>query len=208
MMNRDKSELEQARSFQVGEYGDEGRTAPRDRYPWFGLQLKPVTVYVVGFGLGWIGMGLICLRWTVADRIPGLPHESVWFNVGFHLLIMLMSFISISMFLSASRVLRQDIREIDARMARQDHATEEEVQEYVRRSENDMNRQMVVLGLSLVAAVVLSYILLGTTLVFSWGGIVPFAGAVLAKFIIGILLLRGRHQVKGVIRRVFRLRAG
>ena len=82
-----------------------------------------------------------------------------------------MSFISFTMFRAATNMFRQDIREIDARMARRDHATDEEVQEFVRQSEREMNRRMTRRWIVILAVIVPIFPIFGTKLIFPWGGI-------------------------------------
>ena len=183
MMNRNKSQLERINRYRDPDDGppDEG-DAPQ-RVPWFGLRLKTATIFRVGFGMVGLMLALICARFTVADRIPGLPHDTLWFNIVFVAVVMLLSFTSFSMFRAATNVFRQEIREIDARMARRDDATEEEVEEYVRQSDKQLNRRMFWRNVYFMAALVILYPTLGSTLIFPWGNIV--------YFILGMLVALG-----------------
>ena len=82
MMNRNKQELDLARRYyDPDDYEDTPRR--RDRVSWFGLQLKVATIFRVGFGLGTLMIALVAIRWQFGDRIPWLPVESIWFDIGF-----------------------------------------------------------------------------------------------------------------------------
>ena len=99
---------------------------------------------------------------------------------------------------------RQEIREIDTRMARRDHATDEEVEQFVRQSERDMNRRMTRRWLVILAALVPIVPIFGTKLIFPWGGMGTLIGA---AFLTTVLTCAGIYFWPGLARR-FRRRAG
>ena len=184
MTNRNKSELDRARRlYDPDDYEED--TTPRNLATWFGLRIRMSRMVALGLGIGVFMIALVCVRWMLADRIPGLPHDTLWFNIVFLLVILTLSFITFSMFHAATNAIRQDIRELDARAARRDNATDEEVAEYVRQSEKKMDRRLIRRWIIILAVIIPMSPLLGTKLVFPWGGVLPYLGGV----VVGVAIL-------------------
>lgn len=204
MINRNKSELERARRYHDPDADDLAEDDVfRSRVPWFGLRLKTGTIFRVGFGLVGLMIALVCVWWQFADDIPGLPHDALWFNILFLLVVMLMSFISFSMFRAATNVFRQEIRDIDARMARQDDATEEEVEEYVRQSDKKLNRKMLWRNLYFLGALVVLYPTVGSKLIFPWGNIIYFFLGLVAFIVVSFVWWYHRGDLANGLRQIF-----
>ena len=176
MVNRNKQELDRARRYYDPD--DLEDTSPlHNRVSWFGLRLRVGTVTGVGFGNAALMVALVVLRWQFGDRIPWLPVEDIRFDIAFLAFIIAMSFVSFTMFRAATNMFRREIREIDTRMARRDHATEEEVQEFVHQSEREMNRRMTRRWIVILAVIVPIFPIFGTKLIFPWGGMGALVGA-------------------------------
>lgn len=204
MMNRNRSELERARRYHNPDADDLAKDeSSHDRVPWFGLQLKPSTIYLVGFGIGGLMIALVCVRWWFADDIPGLPHDTIWFTILFLAVMALMSFTAFSMFRAATNVFRQEIREIDARVARQDNATEEEVEEYVRQSDKKLSRKTLWRNLYFLAAGVILFPTLGTELIFPWGEAIYFILGMVGFIAVSFVWLYYRDDLANQLRRRF-----
>ena len=203
MVNRDKSEIDLVRRYYDPD--DFEATPPlHNRVSWFGLRLRVGTVIVVGFGNAALMVALVVLRWQFGDRVPWLPAESIWFDIAFLVFIVAMSFISFTMFRAATNMFRQEIRAIDTRMARRDHATEEEVQEFVRRSEREMNRRMTLRWVVIFAVIVPIFPIFGTKLIFSWGGVGPLAGAAFLAMALICACIYFSSGIAGLFRRLTR----
>lgn len=201
MMNRDKSELDLVRRYYDPD--DLEDTSPlHNRVSWFGLRLRVGTVIGVGFGNAALMVALVVLWWQFGDRIPWLPVEDIRFDIGFLAFIIVMSFISFTMFRAATNMFRQEIREIDTRMARRDRATDEEVQEFVRQSEREMNRRMTRRWIVILVVIVPIFPIFGTKLIFPWGGVGPLAGA---AFLTMALICAGIYFSSNVSRLLGRL---
>ncbi len=201
MVNRDKSELDLVRRYYDPD--DFEDTPPlRNRVSWFGLRLRVRTVIVVGFGNAALMVALVVLQWQFGDRIPWLPAEGIWFDIAFLAFIFAMSFISFTMFRAATNMFRQEIREIDTRMARRDHATEEEVQKFVRQSEREMDRRMTRRWIVILVVIVPVFPIFGTKLIFPWGGMGALAGA---AFLTMVLICAGIYFSSDVSRLLGRL---
>lgn len=199
MVNRNRSDLELAR-----QHHDPGDDDDMFRGPgpasWFGIRMKTSTIIPLGFSISGVMFVLIFARWLLADRIPGLPHESLWFDIGFAGVTILMSMISLSMFVAASNVYRREIRETRARIARHDNATDEEVEQIVQQSEKQMDRRMLRRLIVWMALIIALVVVLGSNLVFPWGGTLAFATGALVLFIGGLLWAwRGQDIVEKLI---------
>lgn len=204
MMNRNKSELERARRYHNPDAEDLAKEdSLPDRVPWFGLQLKTRTVHLVGFGLTGLMIALVCVRWWFADDIPGLPYDTIWFTILFLAAMLVMSYIAISMFRAATNAYRQEIREMDARTAREDNATEEEVEEYVRQSDKKLGRKVLRRNLYFLAAGVVLFPTLGTELIFPWGGVVYFILGMVAFVAVSVVWWYYRYDLANKLRRPF-----
>lgn len=201
MVNRNKQELDLVRRYYDPD--DLEDTSPlRNRVSWFGLRLRVGTVIGVGFGNTALMVVLVVLRWQFGDRIPWLPAEDIRFDIAFLVFIVVMSFVSFTMFRAATNMFRQEIREIDTRMARRDHATEEEVQEFVSQSERQMNRRMTRRWIVILAVIVPIFPIFGTKLIFPWGGMGALAGA---AFLTMALICAGIYFSSDVSRLLGRL---
>ena len=201
MVNRNKQELDLVRRYYDPD--DFEATPPlQNRVSWFGLRLRVGTVMAVGFGNAALMVALVVLRWQFGDRIPWLPVEYIRFDIAFLAFIVVMSFISFTMFRAATNMFRQEIREIDTRMARRDHATEEEVQEFVRQSERAMNRRMTRRWIVILVVIVPIFPIFGTKLIFPWGGMGALAGA---AFLTMLLICAGIYFSSDVSRLLGRL---
>lgn len=201
MVNRNKSELDLVRRYYDPD--DLEVTPPlQNRVSWFGLRLRVGTVIAVGFGNAALMVALVVLRWQFGDRIPWLPDEGLWFDIAFLAFIIVMSFISFTMFRAATNMFRQEIRAIDTRMARRDHATEEEVQEFVRQSEREMNRRMTLRWIVILAVIVPIFPIFGTKLIFPWGGVGPLAGAALLAMVLICAGIYFSSSIAGLFRRL------
>ena len=184
MVNRNRSEMERVRRYYDPD-DDDGTPALRDRVSWFGLRLKVGVGVGLAFGNSALMVVLVAARWQFGDRISWLPVESIRFDIAFLALIIVMSFFSFTMFRAVANMFRQDIRDIDARMARRDNATEEEVQEFVRKSEREMAGRIFKRWLVVLAVIVPVIPIFGTNLIFPWGG---FGSMAIALFVTVILI--------------------
>ncbi|MYC32195.1 MAG: hypothetical protein F4X64_03340 [Chloroflexi bacterium] len=201
MVNRNKQELDLVRRYYDPD--DLEDTSPlRNRVSWLGLRLRVGAVIGVGFGNAALMVVLVVLRWQFGDRIPWLPAEDIRFDIAFLVFIVVMSFVSFTMFRAATNMFRQEIREIDTRMARRDHATEEEVQEFVSQSERQMNRRMTRRWIVILAVIVPIFPIFGTKLIFPWGGMGALAGA---TFLTMALICAGIYFSSDVSRLLGRL---
>lgn len=203
MVNRNKQELDLVRRYYDPD--DLEDTSPlHNRVSWFGLRLRVGTVIGVGFGNAALMVVLVVLRWQFGDRIPWLPTEDIRFDIAFLAFIVVMSFVSFTMFRAATNMFRQEIRAIDTRMARRDHATEEEVQEFVRQSERQMDRRMTRRWIVILVVIVPIFPIFGTKLIFPWGGIGALAGA---AFLAMALICAGIYYSSDIARLFDRLAA-
>lgn len=141
---------------------------------WFGLWVREPTLFAVGFGLVGFMLALVMARALLAGRAAWLPAGELWFEVGFLASILVVCFVATSMFVCASVAVRQQIRQMNAQMARWDDATPEEVEEIVRSADRRLNRRMLRRAAVWMAAMVALVVIFGTPLVFPWGGTVPF----------------------------------
>lgn len=204
MMDRNKSELERARRYRDPDAVELAKKeSSQERVPWFGRQLKPSTIYGVGFGIGGLIIALVCARWLFADDIPWLPHDSLWFTILFLAVMLALSFIPFSMFHATTNVFRQEIREIDARTARRDNATEEEVAEYVRQSDKKLNRQNLWRTLYFLAAGIILFPTLGSPLIFPWGNTMYFILGMVAVMVASAVWWYYQDELVNKLRRLF-----
>jgi uncharacterized RDD family membrane protein YckC len=121
-------------------------------------------------------VALLVAKTQLADRVAWLPNGAIWFELTFLGVIMLMSFVALSMFYCGSMTFKRQIREINARMARSDNATPEEVEAVLRETDKRLNRQALYRALFCVATIAILYPTFGTTLIFPWGGVLAFFG--------------------------------
>lgn len=179
MIDRNKSELERIRRYQDLDDDVEATGERRGYIKWFGIWLKESSIFRIGFGLCFLMVAVLVAKTQLVDRVAWLPGGALWFEIAFLGLIMLMSFTAFSMFYCGSMTYRRQIRETNARMARRDNATPEEVEEVVRQTDKRLSRQSLQRTLICVAAIIVLYPTFGTTLIFPWGGILPFFGMLL-----------------------------
>ena len=184
MMNRNKYELERLRRYRDPDDEDDANDAAEShgRVKWFGIRLKESYIFRIGFGLVFLMVALLYAKTQLGDRVAWIPNDALWFNLGFLAFMMLLSFTSFSMFYCGSMTFKRQIREMDERMARRDNATPEEVQEIVRQSEKRLNRRAWLRSLFFVIVFVALFPVLGTELLFPWGGVLPFVGALAVVF--------------------------
>ena len=174
MINRNRYDLNRQRRYPEP-FEDEEVTAEREGYiKWFGLWLKEPTLFALGFGLAGLTLVLVLARALLAGRAPWLPVGELWFEIGFLASVVLISIVTLSMFVSGSVAIRQQIRQMNAEMARWDDATPEEVEEIVRAADRRLDRRMWRRGLVWMVAIVVLVAVFGTPLLFPWGGTVAF----------------------------------
>ena len=111
-------------------------------------------------------VAVLVAKTQLSNRVAWLPSGALWFELAFLGLIMLMSFTAFSMFYCGSMTYRRQIKETNARMARRDNATPEEVEEVVRQTDKRLNRQSLLRTLLCAAAIVALFPIFGTTVVF------------------------------------------
>ena len=180
MIDRESSNLRRMRRY-TDPFEDEGGVSEREGYvKWFGLWVKERTLFVVGFGIAGLMLTLIVARALLAGRAAWLPTGTLWFEIGFLVGILVMSFVSCSMFVCGSIALRRQIRHMNAQMARWDNATPEEVEEIVRAADRRLNRRVLWRAVVWVAVIATCCAIFGTTLLFHWGGAPAFAASMVA----------------------------
>ena len=201
MIDRNKSELERIRRYRDPDEDAEETGEQRGYIKWFGLWLKEGSIFRIGFGLCFLMVAVLIAKTQLADRVAWLPSGAWWFEIAFLALIMVMSFTAFSMFYCGSMTYRRQIREINARMARRDNATPEEVEEVVRQTDKRLNRQSLLRTLLCAAAIIVLFPIFGTTMIFAWGDILPFFGMLI--LVIGIMtaLLYFRSEIAGMLNR-------
>ena len=177
MIDRESSNLRRMRRYTDPFDEEEGASEHEGYVKWFGLWVRERTLFIVGFGIAGLMLALIIARALLAGRVAWLPAGTLWFEIGFLAGIMVMSFVSCSMFVCGSIALRKQIRHMNAQMARWDDATPEEVEEIVRAADRRLNRH--VLWRTVVWVVVIAGLcaLFGTPLVFPWGGVPAFVAS-------------------------------
>ena len=174
MIDRESSNLRRMRRY-TDPFEDEGGASGREGYvKWFGLWIRERTLFVVGFGIAGFMLALIIARALLLGRVAWLPTGEWWFEIAFLTGILVMSFVSCSMFVCGSMAIRQQIRQMNAQMARWDDATPEEVEEAVRAADRRLNRRMWWRGAVWIAAMVVLLVVFGTPLLFPWGGTAGF----------------------------------
>ena len=144
MIDRESSNLRRMRRY-TDPFEDEGGASEREGYvKWLGLWVQERTLFGAGFGIAGLMLALIIARALLVGRVAWLPAGVLWFEIGFLAGIMVMSFLSCSMFVCGSIALRKQIRHMNAQMARWDDATPEEVEEIVRAADRRINRRVFV----------------------------------------------------------------
>ena len=201
MIDRNKSELERIRRYHDPDDDVEDTGERRGYIKWFGIWLKEGSIFRIGFGLCFLMVAVLVAKTQLAKRVAWLPSGELWFELAFLGLIMVMSFTSFSMFYCGSMTYRRQIKEINARMARRDNATPEEVEEVVRQTDKRLNRQSLLRTLLCAGVIIVLYPIFGTTLILSWGGVLPFFGMLI--LVIGILaaVLYFRSEIAGILSR-------
>ena len=204
MIDRNRTELERLRRYHDPDDPAEAEH-PRGYVKWFGIWLKEGTIFRVGFGLCFTMVALLVAKTQLSKRVEWLPSGELWFELAFLGLIMLMSFTALSMFYCGSMTFKRQIREVNARMARSDNATPDEVEEVMRQTDKRLNRQVLYRTLFCAAAVAIIYPIFGTTLIFPWGGILAFFGMVIAVMVAVSVPLYFRTEIADHLRRWLRL---
>ena len=181
MIDRNLHNLRRMRHYRDPFEEDEGGISEREGYvKWFGLWVRERTLFIVGFGIAGLMLALIIARALLAGRAAWLPTGNLWFEIGFLAGILVMSFVSCSMFVCGSIAVRRQIRSMNAQMARWDDATPEEVEEVVRAADRRLNRRILWRALVWVAVIATFCAIFGTTLLFPWGGTLAFAASMVA----------------------------
>ena len=201
MINRNKSELERIRRYHDPDDDAEHADNRTGYIKWFGIWMKEGCIFRIGFGLCFLMVAAVVAKSQLANRVAWLPSGEMWFELVFLGVIMVMSFTSFSMFYCGSMTYRRQIKEMDARMARRDNATPEEVAEVMRQTEKRLNRQSWLRTLLFAAALIILYPIFGAGWIFPWGGVVPYWGV----FVVTLGLLTGllyfRREIAGAIGR-------
>ena len=180
MIDRNLYNLRRMRRY-TDPFEDDGETSEREGYvKWFGLWIRERTLFIVGFGIAGLMLALIITRALLAGRVAWLPAGNLWFEIGFLAGVLVMSFLSCSMFVCGSIAVRRQIRHMNAQMARWDDATPEEVEEIVRAADRRINRRILWRAVVWVIVIAAFCALFGTTLVFPWGGTPAFAASMVA----------------------------
>ena len=174
MIDRNLHDLNRRRRY-TDPFEDEEDVSEREGYvKWFGLWLRESTLFGVGLSITGLMLAVIVARALLAGRVPWLPAGEWWFEIAFLATILLMSGVACSMFVCGSVAIRQQIRQMNAQMARWDDATPEEVEEVVRAADRRLNRRMWWRGAVWLAAMVVLLVVFGTPLLFPWGGTTAF----------------------------------
>ena len=175
MIDRNRSELELIRRYQDRDDFFEAADT-RGYVKWFGLWLKEGTVLRIGFGLCLLMLTVLVAKTQVFSRFAWVPNGVAWYEFAFLGVILVISFTSFSLFYSASMAYRRQIRDMEVRMARRDNATPEEVKELLRQTDKRLQRQTLLKLLFCALSIAVLFPIFGTTLIFPWGGILPFIG--------------------------------
>ena len=184
MIDRNLRNLRRMRRY-TDPFEDEDPSAEHEGYvKWFGLWVKERTLFIVGFGIAGLMLVLILARALLAGRAAWLPTGTLWSEIGFMVGVLVMSFISCSMFVCGSIAVRRQIRHMNAQMARWDDATPEEVEEIVRAADRRLNRRTLWRALVWVVVVAACCAIFGTPLLFSWGGTAAFAASMVALVLV------------------------
>lgn len=201
MIDRESSNLRRMRRY-TDPFEDEGGVSEREGYvKWFGLWVKERTLFVVGFGIAGLMLTLIVARALLAGRAAWLPTGTLWFEIGFLVGILVMSFVSCSMFVCGSIALRRQIRHMNAQMARWDDATPEEVEEIVRAADRRLNRRVLWRTVVWVAVIAALCAIFGTTLVFRWGGVPAFVASMVAFVVLSFAWSWQGNRILSLVRR-------
>ncbi len=180
MIDRDSSNRRRMRRY-TDPFEDEGGISEREGYvKWFGLWVRERTLFIVGFGISGLMLALIITRALLAGRAAWLPTGTLWFEIGFLAGVLVMSFVSCSMFVCGSIAVRRQIRHMNAQMARWDDATPEEVEEIVRSADRRLNRRILWRAVVWVVVIAALCAIFGTPLLFPWGGTAAFAASMVA----------------------------
>lgn len=205
MIDRESSNLRRMRRY-TDPFEDEGGLSEREGYvKWFGLWVKERTLFVVGFGVAGLMLALIIARALLVGRAAWLPAGALWFEIGFLAGVLVMSFVSCSMFVCGSIALRKQIRHMNAQMARWDNATPEEVEEIVRAADRRLNRRVLWRTVVWVVVIAALCAIFGTPLVFPWGGVPAFVASMVAFVVLSFAWSwRGNRILSSVSRRMKR----
>ena len=205
MIDRESSNLRRMRRY-TDPFEDEGGASEREGYvKWLGLWVRERTLFGAGFGIAGILLTLIIARALLVGRVAWLPAGVLWFEIGFLAGIMVMSFVSCSMFVCGSIALRKQIRHMNAQMARWDNATPEEVEEIVRAADRRLNRRVLWRTVVLVVVVAALCAIFGTTLLFRWGGVPAFVASMVAFVAFSFAWSWKGHRILSfVVRRIKR----
>ena len=176
MINRNRSELEIIRRYHDPD--DEDRAEDTQGYvKWFGLWLTESSIFRIGFGLCGLMVALLVFKTMLFNRFEWVPNGALWYEFGFLGMIIVLSFTAFSMFYCGAMTLKRQIRDMEVRMARRDNATPEEIEEVIRQTDRRLNRQMMLRALFSALAIIALFPIFGTTLIFPWGNILAFIGA-------------------------------
>lgn len=176
MIDRNRSELELIRRYHDPD--DEDRAEDTRGYvKWLGLWLKEGSIFRIGFGLCGLMVALLGVKTMLFNRFEWVPNGALWYEFGFLGIIMVLSFTAFSMFYCGSMTFKRQIRDIEVRMARRDNATPEEIEEVIRQTDKRLNRQTLFRALFSALAIIVLFPIFGTTLIFPWGDVIPFIGA-------------------------------
>ena len=201
MIDRESSNLRRLRRY-ADPFEDEGGASEREGYvKWLGLWVRERTLFVLGFGIAGILLALIIARVLLVGRVAWLPAGVLWFEIGFLAGVMVMSFVSCSMFVCGSIALRKQIRHMNAQMARWDDATPEEVEEIVRAADRRLNRRVLWRTVVWVAVIAALCAIFGTTLVFRWGGVPAFVASMVAFVVISFAWSWQGNRILSLVRR-------
>ena len=180
--NRDKEELARLRSYRDPDDDYPEEPDPhKDDVKWFGIWMSERNIMRIGFGNGALIILAYFVKSQFGDQIPWLP-KSAWFDWAFVGVVMVMGFLSFTMFHTAGQKYRGQIREIDERVARRDKATDEEVEKIVNESEKRINRRLWKRFLFFALLAVPLWLVIGTDAIFPWGNIIFFTLAVVLIF--------------------------
>ncbi len=205
MIDRGSSNLRRMRRY-TDPFDEEEGASEREGYvKWFGLWVRERTLFIVGFGIAGLMLALIIARALLAGRVAWLPAGTLWFEIGFLAGIMVMSFVSCSMFVCGSMALRKQIRHMNAQMARWDDATPEEVEEIVRAADRRLNRRVLWRTVVWVVVIAALCAIFGTTLLFPWGGVPTFVASMVAFVLLSFAWSWKGHRILSlVVRRIKR----
>ncbi len=187
MIDRNLYELSRMRRY-TDPFEDEEPSPDQEGYvKWFGLWVKEPTLFAVGFVLAGFLVALVIARALLVGRADWLPAGEWWFEIGFMAIIVLMCGVSCSMFICGSIAVRRQIRHMNARIARWDDATPDEVEQIVRAADRRLNQRILWRVVFWLAAMGGLFAIFGTTLLFPWGGTPAFIASTAAAVVVSVL---------------------